>query len=132
MENNKKIIEYSIQDGILYSTVLEKINVDINVEKRFIELRHEISKGETQYWCYDIKNIRNYTFEARNYAAIYGQDLLHACAVIVHNPVSQFIFNVFLRFKTMTIPIKSFKSKEEAVRWLNQLKQENEGKKGGY
>lgn len=119
-------IRFEFLDGILISEY--KIPTQINLEKSksVIRLRHEISNNQNQYWCYDIRNLKSMDLESRKYADKHGQEFLNACAVIVNSPVTQFIFNVFLKIKTPNIPFKSFKDKKEAISWLNEIKSKNE------
>lgn len=126
MKVENEFIEFWIEKEILFSQFKLKTDIDLEKSKPIIQLRHQISGDKSQYWCNDIKNIRSYSIEARNYAQIHGQDLLFASAVIVHSKINKLIFNVFLKLRTPKIPFKSFSNKEEAVVWLYQIKAENE------
>ena len=77
--------------SILFSQFKLKTDIDLEKSKPIIQLRHQISGDKSQYWCNDIKNIRSYSIEARNYAQIHGQDLLFASAVIVHSKITKLI-----------------------------------------
>ena len=113
------IVKLSIEDdGILYSSFKKPFVMTLDVLKEMISLRHEISDGEKQFWCLSLKNVNYYTKEARDYADIYGQDFLHACAVIVESKLSMFTFNVFFILKKTKIPYRGFTDIEEAKKWL--------------
>ncbi|GGA64444.1 hypothetical protein GCM10008015_01640 [Flavobacterium palustre] len=118
-------IKYWIEDDILYSefkkpTIGTKENL-----KALIDLRHQISAGEKQYWCYDFAGIQSYDKDARDYADQYGQEYLHACAVILNSHITKFILNTFMKLKSASVPLKGFTKKSEAVKWLNELKEKN-------
>lgn len=122
-------IKFEFIDEILFSEYKVPTQIDIDKSKSVINLRHEISNNQRQYWCYDIRNLKSMDLESRKYADKHGQEFLFACAVIVKSPVTQFIFNVFLNLKSPKIPFKSFYNEEEAVDWLKKIKQENESVK---
>ena len=124
LENDN--IKYWIEDGILYSVFKKPTVMTLDNIKTFIEMRHELSGNKKQYWCVDIKSLRSFTKEGRDYADVHGQDFLHACATVVNSHVTKFIFNVFLRIKKPRIPFRAFKNKEEAVAWLKEIKAKKE------
>ena len=94
--------------------------------KELIRLRHEASDNQKQYWCYDFKLLKNYTKDSRDYAEKHGQELLHGTAVIITSHLSRFILNTFMKLKKADIPLKAFKTKDDAVNWLLQLKKSNQ------
>lgn len=120
LEND--FIKYWIEDGILYSEFTTQTDVDIEKIKAVIDLRTEISDGEKQYWCYDFDRIKSYNKEARDYADKHGQEYLYACAVIFNSHIAKFTLNAYMKLKNPLIHLKGFTKKEEAVKWLNELK----------
>lgn len=120
LEND--FIKYWIEDGILYSEFITQTDVDIEKIKAVIDLRAEISDGEKQYWCYDFNRIKSYNKEARDFADKNGQQYLHACAVVFNSHIAKFTLNAYMKLKNPLIPLKGFTKKEEAVKWLNELK----------
>lgn len=124
LEND--VILYWLEEGILFSKFKTKTNIDIKNIKTLIELRHQISANKKQYWCIDMSNVNHYEKNARDYAEINGQDFLFATAVIINSHVARFIMNTFLLLKKPVIPFQAFKNKEDAVRWLSELKRKNE------
>lgn len=117
-----------IQNGILYSSFRDNLVISLPVAKKFIEMRHELSQGKKQYWCYFSAGVKYYPKDARDYSAIHGQDYLHACACVVNSHFTKFLFNAFLKINKPSIPFKAFRTEEEAVKWLRKLKAENEAK----
>jgi hypothetical protein len=122
-------IRFWIEDGIMHSVFLQPTVVDLNVAKEIIRLRHEISAGEKQYWCFDFTNLKEYRKEARDYAEIHGQEYLHATAVLVNSHVTRFILNTFMRLKHSVIPLQAFKTKADATQWFKKLQAEAAKKK---
>ena len=122
-EVENDFIKYWIEDDILYSefkkpTIGTKENL-----KALIDLRHQISAGEKQYWCYNFAGIKSYDKDARDYADKYGQVYLHACAVVLNSHITKFILNTFMTLKKTVVPLKGLTTKEDAVKWLNELKE---------
>lgn len=123
VENN--IIKFYITDGILYSEYKERTDVDEDAAKSVIELRHKISNGINQYWCMDIRGVKMFGKQARDYVDIHGQDFLYACAVLVHSHLTKFMVNTYLKLKPPKVPMRVFTNKEDAVNWLLIIKSNN-------
>lgn len=127
--NNKienDFMEYYFEEDILCSKFKCDLEMTINNLKQLIDLRHKISEGKKQYWCYNFNRLNGYTKEARDYAEIHGQDFLFACAVVVNSYITKFILNTFTKLKKAEIPLKAFTNQKDAIDWLKQLKAENE------
>lgn len=60
--------------------------------------------------------------EARDYADQYGQDYLHAVAVLVNSHITKFIFNSYLKLKSPIMPFHVFADSEKAMSWLLEAK----------
>lgn len=113
-------------DGILYSEFKQEVTLDVPVSQQCINLRHEISAGEHQYWLYDFKYIKKMPSEGKEYADRYGQDYLHAAAALVHNHIQKYIVNIFIAIKKPKVPFRAFTNKQEAIEWLLKHKKANE------
>ena len=125
-EVENDFMKFWIEDGILYSQFKKPTTINIERIKALIDLRTEISDGKKQYWCYDFNGIKSYDKEARDYAEIYGQEYLYACAAVFNSHIAKFTLNTFMRLKKPLIPLKGFTKKNEAINWLNELKKKNE------
>lgn len=125
-EVENDFIKFMIEDGILFSQFKTTSIGTLEDIKAIINLRHEISAGEKQYWCYDFSGMKTFDKDARDYADKYGQDYLHACAVILNSHITKFIVNTFILLKKPAVPLKGFSKKEDAVNWLKELKKKNE------
>ena len=116
---------YWIKDDILYSEFKKPTIVTLENAKEMILLRHQISNNINRYWCVDFSNLKSFTKEGRDYAEVHGQDFLNATAAVVNSHITSFLLNTFMKIKKPIIPLKSFKSKEDAVKWLTELKLES-------
>jgi len=119
-------VSFEIINGILFTEFKTKTIIDLEVAKTMIELRHKISAGENKYWCFDFSNLKFFTKEGRDYADIHGQDFLNATAVIVDSSITKFIGNTWFRLKKPSVPMQIFTNKENAVSWLDELKNSKE------
>jgi hypothetical protein len=118
-------IKFWIEDDILYSQFKKPTIGTLENIKAIISLRHEVSAGEKQYWCYDFGGIKTFDKVARDYTDKYGQDNLHACAVVLNSHITKFIVNTFMLLKNPVVPLRGFTKKSEAIKWLNELKEMN-------
>lgn len=121
----KKCIEFWFQNDILMSKFEKGTELDLINVKETIRIREEISKGQKQYWLYDLRNVKNMPKEARDYADEFGQDYLHAVAVLVNSHLTKFIFNSYLKLKTPIMPFQVFADTEKAMSWLLDIKTKN-------
>ncbi len=127
MEENfikNEYVKFWFENGILISRFQEGIELDLLNIKELIRMREEISRGEMQYWLYDITNLNNVSKEVRDYANKYGQGYLDAVAVLVNSHITKFMFNSYLRLNKPNFPFQVFANKEKAMEWLL----ENKGK----
>lgn len=119
-------IKFWIEKDILYSQFKKPTEVTIEKIKAIIDLRHQISDGKSQYWCYDFNGVKSYDKQARDYADKFGQENLYACAAVLNSHISKFIINTFVNLKKPNVPLKGFTKKEDAIKWLLELKKNNE------
>lgn len=127
-EIKNEFAKFWIEDNILFSKFKEGLVINLSVAKQLIEMRHGISNGKKQYWCYDTNGVKSYPKESRDYSEIHGQDFLHAAALVIKSHITTFMFNAFSKINKPRIPFKAFRTEEEAVVWLKKIKAENEAK----
>lgn len=125
-EYKDESIHFWIEEGILKSEFLKSVVLDLDFCEKIINIRHQVSNNEKQYWLYDFRNVADMTTEGRKYAEKYGQDNLHATAAIVNSHLTKFIVNLFRKINNPRIPFRAFKDMQEALEWLKDIKKENE------
>lgn len=126
-EIENDFVKFWFENNILFSQFQKGTELNLNGIKQSIELREKISQGQKQYWLYDITNLKTVTKEVRDYAEKYGQDNLNCTAVLVNSHVTKFMFNTYLKLNKPKFPMRVFSSKEEAVKWLQEIKTKNDG-----
>ncbi|NQY09831.1 MAG: hypothetical protein HRT71_10005 [Flavobacteriales bacterium] len=119
-------IKFWFENGLLYSQYKKPVKIDLENAKEVVGLRHEISKNENQYWCYDLNLLQSITSEARDYLTKDGQDYLSASGVVVTYYITKYLFNAYLVINKPMVETKAFRNLEEAEQWLEVCKN------GGY
>ncbi len=124
-EASNNFTKFWMEDGIMHSTFLQDTHLDLNLCIALINFRQEFSEGEKQYWLYDLNNLQSMSKDAKDYAAKYGVDYLHAAAIIVHSHLQKFIINTFIIVKKPKVKTRIFTDKAKAKNWLLELKAKN-------
>lgn len=125
-ELENEFMRFWIDDEILYSEFKFPLGMDLDKIKKLIETRHAISGTDKQYWCYDVAGGKEFSKECRDYVDIYGQELLHACALVIDSHIQKFLFNTYMKLKKPNIPFQVFTNRTKAVTWLREMKEKNE------
>jgi hypothetical protein len=114
-----------IDNGLLFSVFKKPTDMTLEVAKSAIELRHSISNDQHQYWCMDLRNLKDTSDEAKKYIDENGEEFLYACAMIVNSHLKKFMINIFNRTKKRKIPVEIFSSEIKAVKWLREMEKQN-------
>lgn len=125
-EVENEYVKYWFEDEVLMNELKKPVHINLEIMKSLIDLRHQISNGESQYWCMDGTKILSVNKEARDYAAKNGQDFIHANAAIISSHLAKALFNAFMILKRPEIPFVFFTKKEKAIEWLMEMKAKNE------
>jgi hypothetical protein len=123
MENmQEKYIETWIEDGILYIT-LNFENYTEQMVEAGIKQRLELTKDKSYPILADIRNIKNFSREARQRLAqkdaAFGTK---AVALLSNSKVQEVLYNFFNTIYKAPAPTKTFTNKEKAIEWLKQFK----------
>lgn len=112
-------------DNILMVSCREELEIDIDVVQEMTRLRKEISQGESCIACFDARNVRSISKEAREYASSNeGQEDVKAMAVLTDSHftklLSNFLIKIDFKKNDSKMPIKLFTTKEDALSWLKR------------
>jgi hypothetical protein len=69
----------------------------------------------------DNRNLKNFENDIRVYAQNNLPIFCNRFALIVNSGISSFLTNMFIYINKSGVPTKAFKTKEEAIKWLNSL-----------
>lgn len=125
-EIENEFVKFWFEDGLLFNELKRPIHYTLEVVIEIVELRHIISNGEPQYWCMDGTKILSVTNEASKYLDKYGQDLLYASGPVVNSKLTRILYNTYVKIRPPKIPFLAFTTKQEAVKWLLEMKKKNE------
>ena len=122
-ENDNVKIE--LLDGIIFFSYKEK-NINIEVAKKTVQDRLQISKGINRPVFADIRKMNAVDNDAREYLASKeaGQFIV-ALAVFTNTPIQNLFANFYLKFSKPPMPTQLFTDKEKAIRWLKLYLQQN-------
>lgn len=96
--------------------------IDLETARQMVSDRLACFNGHTYPVLADVRNIRAVSKEARDYfAGPEGVKGISALAILTGGFLTVVTANLFMRFSRPPIPTKVFKTKEQAVRWLNQV-----------
>lgn len=116
---------YYFEDGFLVTVLSENLIVDLEVAKRILALRLEISNGKSYPVLADYSRLKQVSKEARDYMGTeQGSQYITAAAMIVKSRAASVIMNFFFKVNHSKnkVPTKLFHSREKAVAWLEQYK----------
>lgn len=116
-------IEIWIEDGIIFNSYKPNLVINLEIAKKMVAARHQVSDGKARPLFIDISNLVSVDLEAREYLA--GEEaikLVTAGAIYSTNPISKFAGKLFLDVNKPQRPSQIFNNKEEAIEWLQQYK----------
>lgn len=113
-------------ENILFFDFNDNLSIDVDIIKEVIANRHDFANGEDHYLIMDLSNLKHISSEAKNYAysSEAGLKNILAGAFIATNPVSRLLANVLVK-TTVDIPSKMFTDKESALKWILEIKKQN-------
>lgn len=115
-----QFMKIRIEKNILHCIFADKLDIDLEVARHCVSTRIAFSKGVSYCCLIDMKGVRSATKEAREYLGAEGSRLITAGAMIIHNPVTKMLVNIFLLINKPKSPAKFFTHEEEVRKWLQQ------------
>jgi hypothetical protein len=112
--------------GIFFASFHESIRVDLEMARILVDSRLQETQGNQHSLVIDISNVREVTFEAREFLLRPDGGLknLKAAAFVVSNPVAALIGNFFMKTEK-NFPTRVFFNIEDASLWIQTLNQIN-------
>ncbi|MDP5229003.1 MAG: hypothetical protein NWQ38_01315 [Cellulophaga sp.] len=112
---------YRFYDDILHVIYHQGVSIDLIAAVQIVKDRLILQEGQSFAILCDIRGIKEINKAARSYLAIEGSTLIKALAVIVDAPVSEIMWEFYIRTSNPPIPTKSFKNSEEALIFLHRF-----------
>lgn len=110
-----------IEDNVLFITLKEDAEIDVEHVEEAIRSRKEIQKDEPMLVLLDVRKLYTITNEARSIAAK-NESLIRlskARAILTSSLATKMFANFFIKFNKPPTPTKMFNNKEKAIEWLN-------------
>lgn len=79
----------------------------------------KMSNGKPRPFITDNRNVKSFGYEERDYVAKNIHQFASASAIIEDSVVTRFITHTIVTMFKPQIPLKIFKTKQDAVEWLN-------------
>ena len=125
---NYRFVRLSCIDDpdIIFNEYSKDLNVDLEVAKEIVANRMDFAGASKHYMIMEMSNIKRVSYEAKTYmqAKDGGLKNILGAAFIASNPVSILVSNVFIK-TPKKFPSKLFQKKEDALKWIKQLKLKN-------
>jgi hypothetical protein len=112
------------EETILFANYTPQLEIDITVARELVENRMAFANNAPHYILIDFTNVKSVTKEAKDYMndPLGGLKGLLGGAFLTNNVVAKVFINLFLKINKPTIPAKFFTNKEDALKWLRELK----------
>src|SRR5260221_5146072 len=119
-------VYFRIEDGILFCSYKEHLEIDITTAKRIIKDRIDFMEGELYPILIDFSNMKSATKEARDYmnSSEGGLNGLLSGAFLSKSVVASLFINLYLKVNNPAIPARFFTNRDEAIAWLKRIKLE--------
>ncbi len=111
--------ELVYSDGIVAVNVTLDSDLDLDAMKEIVATRMEITDRKPHKVLIEAESNHDSTKEAREYLATYEGEVAVAMAIVSNNLAVRMLANFYVKFDKPRIPTKLFKSREEAIDWLN-------------
>jgi hypothetical protein len=112
---------YRFHEDVLYIVYHQGVSIDLNAAVQIVKDRLTLQEGQSFPILCDIRGIKEINKAARSYLALEGSMLIKAVAVIVDPPVSELMWEFYVRTSNPPIPTKSFEDQVEALTFLKDF-----------
>ena len=108
------------EEGIL-NFVYKISRLDMNFAKKSVEVRKNLSFGQSYPMFIDISEIKSTSKEAREYLSKgIAIENISAAALLAGSVLSKLLGTFFLTFNKPPIPLRIFTDRTEAIKWLKK------------
>ncbi len=120
IENEYATVSYG-SDGILYVKIKAGTHVTTEVQDELIKLYNSVTSGKKVPFLFEGEEFVTVSKDAlENSYKLEEQAPLSATALIVKNLAQKILADFYYKFKRPNKPLKVFKNKDEAKKWLAQ------------
>lgn len=110
------------KEGILYVNYKENLYLDLSIAKESVLEAKEIAKDRLMPALIDITNVKDSSYEARNYLVSQeSYSHISCCALIVKNKVAKIMATIYININKPPKTTKIFYSEDSAKEWLHSF-----------
>jgi hypothetical protein len=117
-ENEFAIIE--IKGSVLIFRYKPMPEVTIQIARTCVAFRVAACAGQSYLSLFDLRAVKSFPKESRDYLANEGSDFVIASALLVNSTVMKMAVNFFISVNKPKIPTRMFTTEQEAIGWLKQ------------
>jgi len=123
MYRESEKIKFTLRpDDILYTECFPNTVMTLEDGKESTRISAEMVNYQPLPLLCDLTNVVKMTQECRrHFAGPEHAETFSRCALIVTNPISRIIGNFFIGLNKPLKPTKLFTSKDEGLKWLNEI-----------
>lgn len=109
------------ENSLMIGVYVKNLTIDLDLAKEMVRERLRLLNGRTYPFLADVRQLKLATKEARDYFAKEGVKGMTALAILIGNPLTVIMANLFITFSKPLVPTKAFRTREQAVKWLQQF-----------
>lgn len=110
-----------IEGPVMTGVYARDLVIDIELAKKLVKERLSIQQGKSYPFLADVRNLKIVTNEARDYFAKEGVEGMTALAILLGSYLTVVTTNLFIRLSKPKVPTKAFRTREQALKWLDQF-----------
>lgn len=117
------VLKHKKEENTIFITYQTDVNIMLDDAEQEISVIKKFIKNEESSFSIimDIRNIKSIDREAREHYKKSFENQVVAIAIIIDNPISQMIGNIFIGFNTpKNASAKLFRNYKMAISWLNK------------
>jgi hypothetical protein len=114
---DNELAKISILNDIMIG-IYKTNTIDLDVAKKIIKLRIDACNHVAHPLLVDIRGVKSFSKEARDYIAKDGTALLSATAILINSPLTKVLANFYLKLSNPEVPTRLFTNFDEAYNWL--------------
>jgi hypothetical protein len=118
VENNQVL--FWLEEGILHFVYKKDCILSIENVKELVQMRLSYQEGEVYKALVYLSLIKTVTPEARQYLAKEGSTGISKAALIIKNPFTTMLGNLYISFNKPLVTTKIFTNKEHGLKWLKK------------
>ena len=112
--------EYEIKNGILFTTLIQEIIIDMAAAEVIVRERLELCDGKNYPSLFEFDKFKHADKKVRNYMNTEGLKGIKAGAILTTSLMVKTFMNFYLDISKPDIPAKVFSDREKAITWLMQ------------